>query len=363
MRRALRLAVASLGRTWPNPGVGCVLVRAGQVIGAGRHERCGAAHAEIRALEDCAARGLDPRGACAYVTLAPCTRHGRTGPCAEALIDAGITRVVAALADPNQDAASTRFAAAGCVYEEGCEAELAWRVHGGFLRRVQRGWPRLTGKWACTLDGFLACRNGHSAWISGQTARALSRRRRRAFDAILVGAGTAAADDPQLLASARQRTPLRIVVSAHARLAVQSRLVRSAATAPLLLIHDDRAASAQLAALRQHGVQTRSCADAHDAHLLAETLGAHGLNEVLIEGGSAVHASFLAADLYDRLEIYQGPLASAGGLPISAGPGPDSMRAATIWSDEVPPRLLGHTCLRRLCRRPQSDRDSDSCEG
>nr|MBA3686718.1 riboflavin biosynthesis protein RibD [Planctomycetota bacterium] len=164
MRRALRLASLSLGMTWPNPGVGCVLVRDGRVIGEGRHRACGEQHAEVAAIADCRARGGDPAGATAYVTLAPCTRQGRQPPCVTALREARVARVVAAIADPVQDDARRLLAEAGIAYDVGCMRASAAALHGGFLSRVLDGRPRLTGKWAMTLDGAIAAAGGDAQW-------------------------------------------------------------------------------------------------------------------------------------------------------------------------------------------------------
>ncbi len=269
MTRSLALASLSLGRTWPNPGVGCVIVRDGQLLGQGRHETCGEAHAEVRAIEDCRRRGHATIGATAYVSLAPCTRFGRQPPCVNALIAARIARVVAATADPGQDDPALALAPLRIRYEVGCLAEGAQAIHGGFLTRLAKGRPRSTGKWAMSMDGFLAASGGASAWISSPEALAFSRRRRRAFDAILIGSGTARRDDPQLLASSVRRHggdagPLRVLVSREASLRLDSRLARSIAQAPLLVIHGEQVAESRRGELRRLGAQVRALADAHD---------------------------------------------------------------------------------------------------
>lgn len=319
MARALRLASLSLGMTWPNPGVGCILVRDGLVLGEGRHRRCGELHGETSALADCRARGNDPAGATAYVTLAPCTRQGRQPPCVQALIAARVARVVAAVADPHQDDAGAILRAAGIAYDSGCLEGLAVDVHGGFLMRIRRGRPRLTGKWAMSRDGFIAPPDRRRIAISSPEAMAWMRRRRRAFDAVLVGAGTVRHDDPELLCpQARDHGgepgPLRIVVSAGASLDPAGRLALDAQRVPVLVVHDVRAGRARLEALRARGVRLLAVADAHDAGAVAQALGVLGLNEVLVEGGAAVHAAFLAAGLYDRLEVQVGEAALGSGL-------------------------------------------------
>lgn len=340
MRRALALALRSAGRTWPNPGVGCVLVRQGRLIGRGRHERCGGPHAEVQALHDCRTRGGDPRGATAYVTLAPCTRQGRTGPCVQALVAAGVARVVAAVSDPVQDDPGPLLLAAGIGYATGCEDALARFLHGGFLSRVVRSRPRVTGKWAMSLDGCLAAGSGHSAWISSGPARALSRRRRRLYDAILVGAGTAAADDPELLAAQAGRDPVRIVVSAGAQLRNDGRLLRSIARAPLWLVHGPDADAVRMHELAQAGVRLLRCAAPHDPQVVLTLLGQEGINDLLVEGGAQVHGAWLRAGVYDRLECWQGGVSLGGGLPVAQGPGVDRIDAGRRWRLETAPRVL-----------------------
>jgi diaminohydroxyphosphoribosylaminopyrimidine deaminase/5-amino-6-(5-phosphoribosylamino)uracil reductase len=340
----------SLGITWPNPGVGCVIVKDGKLIGEGRHRRCGDEHGEVEALTDCRARGNDPRGATAYVTLAPCTKQGRQPPCVDAWVAAGITRVVAANADPNQDDAAAALKSRGIAYEVGCMSEVAEHLHGGFLSRVRSGRPRFTGKWAMTLDGFLATASGQSKWISSEEALRASRRRRRAFDAILIGAGTASRDDPQLLAEkARDNGPVRIVVAKT--VTVGGRLLSSIARAPVWLIHDGASNADELGRLRSHGVVTVEVQDSHNAQQIAAALGEKGLNDVLIEGGATLHGAWMRASLYDRLEIYLGTQTIVGGMATTRGRGVGSMVDATQWSHESPARSLGGTHVFRMRRR------------
>lgn len=338
MARALRLASLSLGMTWPNPGVGCVLVRDGRLIGEGRHRRCGDLHAETAALADCRARGGDARGATAYVTLAPCTRHGRQPPCCTALVAAGVARVVAAVPDPAQDEAGAILAAAGIAYETGLLGSVAAHVHGGFLQRVRSGRPRLTGKWAVSADGMLAAAPGLRTAISCPTAYALMRRRRRAFDAVVVGAGTAEADDPALTAPRPRRHggdpgPLRVVLTRSGSIA-GPRLRDGAA--PTLAVHAP-------GAVPPAGIGSLAVADPHDPAQVAQALGRLGLNEVVVEGGAAVHAAWLPH--YDRLEIYRGAEALPGGLPGPPPPGAG-------WRQERPPAVIGRTRVERWTRLP-----------
>ncbi len=331
MSRALRLASLSLGQTWPNPGVGCVLVRDGLVIGEGRHERCGDLHAETAALADCRSRGHDPRGATAYVTLAPCTRQGRQPACSLALAAAGVARVVAAIGDPHQDDAARDLAAAGIAYEVGCLADAAARIHGGFLCRIRLGRPRLTGKWAHSADGYISAGEGSRTIISCPTAYARMRRRRRAWDAIVIGAGTAACDDPALTTPhPRQHGddagPLRVVLARDGRVPGRRLHDRSA---PTLVVHGLQAAPPP-------GIAGLAVADPHDPAQVAGALGRLGLNEVMVEGGARIHAAWLP--FYDRLEIYRGSERLGGGVPAPPTPGPG-------WEAELPEVRIGRTAF------------------
>jgi len=352
MRRALRLALRSCGRTWPNPGVGCVLVRDGAVLAEGRHQRAGGPHAEVVALEACRDAGIDSRGATAYVTLAPCTSAGRTGACSRALLAAGVTRVVAAVADPLQSDAGAALAEGGVDYQVGCERHLAEHVHGGFLTRVRHGRPRLTGKWAMSADGFLALRGGESSWISSAEARAYSRRRRRLYDAILVGAGTARSDDPSLLSTVPGRDPLRVILSRSARLPEAMNLLQALDRAPVLVLHAMDAEPERVDRLRALGLRTRAI-DGATAWDVARALAAEGLGEVLIEGGGRVHAMFLAEGLYDRIECYCAPCTFGGGLSVASGDGIGAMADATRWRHEREPRRFGDSILLSLCRESE----------
>jgi len=356
MRRALRLASLSLGMTWPNPGVGCVIVKDGEIIGEGRHMVCGEMHAETRALENCRARGKDPAGATVYVTLAPCTRHGRQPPCVEALIAARVSMVIAAADDPHQDDPWLWFEKASISYSVGFMRQEAEQVHGGFLMRMRQGRPRFTGKWAITLDGSMASTSGDSKWISSREALALSRRRRRAFDAILIGAGTAKRDDPRLAANGARlhgadRGPIRVVVDREADLSFGSQLVRTAKAQPLLVACGE-ASSDMIEALSAAGVATLPLKDPHDAEQLAVGLGDLGINDVLVEGGATLHGAYLRAGLYDRLELYLGASTLGGGLPPALGPGVATLAEAQQWVLEERPRMLGDTVLLRWRRKP-----------
>jgi diaminohydroxyphosphoribosylaminopyrimidine deaminase/5-amino-6-(5-phosphoribosylamino)uracil reductase len=257
------------------------------------------------------------------------------------------------MSDPNQDDPAIYFAQAGIAYEEGCGRVAAMQLHGGFLSRVGHGRPRITGKWAMTLDGQLATHTGDSGWISSDEALIFSRRRRRAFDAIMIGAGTAIADDPRLLSTTvGERTPVRVIISARATLSSNSVLIATRPAATVLMVHDQSASEQHCAHLRAIGVELLSVANAHDPLQVAMALGSYGLNEVLVEGGAQIHGAFLRAGLYDRLEVYVGGLTVGGGTSVAAGRGVDLMSAATTWEQEVAPVVLGSTVCLRLRRPP-----------
>jgi diaminohydroxyphosphoribosylaminopyrimidine deaminase/5-amino-6-(5-phosphoribosylamino)uracil reductase len=209
-----------------------------------------------------------------------------------------------------------------------------------------------------TLDGCIATASRDSAWISSLPALAFSRRRRRLFDAIMVGAGTAHHDDPSLLSAlVGERTPTRIVVSANAELPEHSMLVATRPQAAVLVVHGPGAAAGNLGALRSHGIDLLEVGDPHDPAQVARSLGASGFNEVLVEGGAQIHGAFLRAGLYDRLELYLGAATIGGGLGVCSGAGVQMMRDAQHWHAEDPPRVLGDTVCLRLRRPSPPDLD------
>jgi diaminohydroxyphosphoribosylaminopyrimidine deaminase/5-amino-6-(5-phosphoribosylamino)uracil reductase len=232
MARALALAANGLYTTTPNPRVGCVIVKAGEVIGEGWHERAGGPHAEINALSQVKARGRDPRGATLYSTLEPCNHAGRTSACAEAVIASGVARVVAAMADPNTEAAggTARLRAAGVVVDVGALESEARELNIGFVSRVTRGRPWVRLKAAASVDGRTALESGASQWITGEAARADGHRWRARACAILTGIGTVRRDDPQLTVRAvsTPRQPRRVVVDRAAETPPSARCWRMA---------------------------------------------------------------------------------------------------------------------------------------
>jgi diaminohydroxyphosphoribosylaminopyrimidine deaminase/5-amino-6-(5-phosphoribosylamino)uracil reductase len=311
MARALRLAQRGLFTTTPNPRVGCVIARDTEIVGEGWHRRAGEAHAEVNALNSLEAVGATARGATAYVTLEPCSHHGRTPPCVGALIDAGVARVVAAMQDPNPQVAGrglAALAAAGIATESGLMEAEASELNVGFVSRMSRGRPWVRLKLAASLDGKTALKNGVSQWITGSEARQDGHRWRARACAILSGIGTVREDDPQLSVRgvATERQPLKIVVDARLELPPDARVL---AGGPLLLA-SAVADGAKAEALRQRGAELLTLPDGTGrvdlAALMAE-LGRRGINELHVEGGRRLGGALMRAGLVDELLLYLAP--------------------------------------------------------
>lgn len=309
MARALQLAALGLETTTPNPRVGCVIVVDGQTLGEGWHLRAGEPHAEIHALRQAGERA---RGATAYVSLEPCSHHGRTPPCADALVAAGITRVVAAMSDPNPLVAGrglARLREAGIQAESGLLEAEARELNIGFVSRMTRGRPWLRLKAAATLDGKTALSNGESQWITGEAARADGHRWRARACAVLTGIGTVKADDPQLTVRAIpcQRQPLRVVVDARLELTPQARLVDGQ---PVLVAcaQADATRVAALAARNVEVVELPSPAGKVDLPALMQELGRRGINELHAEAGFKLNGSLLREGCVDEMLLYLAPL-------------------------------------------------------
>lgn len=327
MRAALALARRSLGRTWPNPAVGCVIVKDGRVIGRGRTQDGGRPHAEVVALTQA---GEAARGATVYVTLEPCSHHGKSPPCAEALVAAGVSRVVSAMEDPYLEVNGRGHAglrAAGIAVEVGEGAEEAAEVNAGFLMRVREGRPLFRLKTASSLDGRIATPSGESKWITGEAARAHGHQLRATNDAILIGANTATLDDPDLrvrLPGLESYSPVRIVLDSKASLSPTSRLAATARTVPVWLLCTSAAPVAAREALAARGVEIVEVpADANgrvDVAQAAPELGRRGLTRVLVEGGGEVAAAFLTAGLVDRITTYQAGLLMGADSRSAVGP-------------------------------------------
>jgi diaminohydroxyphosphoribosylaminopyrimidine deaminase/5-amino-6-(5-phosphoribosylamino)uracil reductase len=363
MARALELSAHGLYSTHPNPRVGCVLVRAGEVVGEGWHERAGGPHAEVHALR---AAGERARGATAYVTLEPCSHHGRTPPCADALIAAGVARVVYACGDPFplvNGGGAAKLRAAGIAVEEGCLRAEAEALNAGFLSRVRGGRPYVRVKLAASLDGRTALANGESRWITGEAARADVQKLRARSSAIVTGAATVLRDDPQLTVrdaslATLGRQPLRVVLDPGARVRASARLFRE--SGPVLVVHaslEDMADAKPIDALRavpidephgmrvdaRHGTQVDALHAAGaevvrlpaphgafaPAEVLAELARRHA-NEVLVEAGARLAGAFLAARCVDELVVYLAPhLLGHDAAPLVVLPRIESMAERT----------------------------------
>lgn len=331
MARALRIARYGLYTTDPNPRVGCVLVRDGEIVGEGWHERAGEAHAEIHAL---AQAGERARGATAYVTLEPCCHHGRTPPCTDALIAAGVARVVAAMVDPNPKVGGeglARLKAAGITVESGLMQAEAEALNHGFIMRMRHGRPYVRCKLAMSLDGRTAMANGESKWITSQTARHDVHRLRARSSAIMTGAGTVLADDPALtvrLDGSDQvqgiRQPLRVVLDTHLRTPPQARLLDAPGRALIVTASRNQELHDRLARDNVTVVTLPEAAPAHpalaalvhpwtsqnggiDLPAVMRHLAAQQINEVLLEAGPVLNGAMLRAGLIDELIIYMAP--------------------------------------------------------
>jgi diaminohydroxyphosphoribosylaminopyrimidine deaminase/5-amino-6-(5-phosphoribosylamino)uracil reductase len=311
IRHALGLAAKGMFITSPNPRVGCVFVKNGQVIGEGYTQPAGQAHAEAQALKDVAARGHDARGATAYVTLEPCSHYGRTPPCADALVDAGVARVVAAIADPNPLVAGQGLAKLKAVGIEvicGVLEDEAREMNIGFFSRMQRGRPWVRMKSAASLDGKTALHNGLSQWITSEGARADGHGWRARACAVLTGSGTVNQDDPQLNVRgiATPRQPLRIVVDSKLQINPKAKILDGGGTLIIAAVPDP----AKEAVLRERGAEVLYLPNARgkvDLPALMLELGKRQINELHVEAGYKLNGALIAEDCVDELLLYFAP--------------------------------------------------------
>jgi diaminohydroxyphosphoribosylaminopyrimidine deaminase/5-amino-6-(5-phosphoribosylamino)uracil reductase len=308
MARALRLAEKGLYTTSPNPRVGCVLVKGNKVVGEGWHERAGEPHAEVQALR---AAGKAAQGATAFVTLEPCSHFGRTPPCADALIAAGVARVVVAMQDPNPLVAGQGIAklrASGIGVECGLMETAARELNAGFVSRMTRGIPLVRSKIAASLDGRTALANGTSKWITGDAARRDVQHWRARSCAVLTGIGTVLADDPQLNVRDREigRQPLRVVLDSELRISPKAKILQEGKT----LVYTASADAEKRQALVECGAEVRVMAGSDsrvDLSAVLADLGKRGINEVLVEAGRTLNGALLKAGLVDELVLYLAP--------------------------------------------------------
>ena len=347
MRRALTLAAEGRFSTSPNPRVGCIIAHGGQIVGQGFHLKAGGPHAEVHALRQA---GENARGATAYVTLEPCSHYGRTPPCAEALIQAGVSRVVAAIADPNPQVAGKGLAmlsAAGIRTESGLLETEARELNRGFLSRIERGRPFVRLKCAVSLDGKTALSDGSSFWITGEEARADVQVLRAESCAVLTGIGTVLADNPQL--NVRDfptlRQPARIVLDSRLRLPPYSHLVTDGQSPTYIatLEHDED----KLRPYREHAhiriLMPSETADGKiDLHHLMRLLADEGFGEIMVEAGSELTSAFLAEDLADEIVLYCSPKILGSGKDLFSLPeNRAALSAPPLWTP-VSTEILEH---------------------
>ena len=362
MPAALALARRGLGNVWPNPSVGCVIVRDdgdGPVtVGRGWTQPGGRPHAETEAL---ARAGAAARGATAFVSLEPCNHHGKTPPCTEALIAAGIARVVAAAEDPDPRVSGSglaRLAEAGVEVGCGVLRREAEDLNAGYLMRIRTGRPLVCLKTATTLDGRIAARTGESRWITGPEARDRVHLMRARYDAVMVGVGTAAADDPELtcrLPGRWPRQPVRIVVDARLRLPLTAKLVSAARETPTWIVATDEADARRADALQELGVDLiRLPAEESgypDPKEMLRAIGKRGITRLLVEGGATLAAVLLRAGMVDRIAWFRsGAVMGGDGIPTVEAYGVDHLsQMAQFERRSVLP--LGADLLETLWRR------------
>jgi len=355
MALALSLGRRGQGLTWPNPAVGSVIVKDGRIVGRGWTAPGGRPHAEPQAL---AQAGALARGADVYVTLEPCAHQGQTPPCTDALIAAQVARVVAPFADSDTRVSGKGFAAlrnAGIEVVTGVMAKEAARDHAGFFLRIEQGRPLVTLKLASSFDGRIATASGHSQWITGPEARREVHALRARHDAVMVGAGTARADDPSLTLRDMGMThqPVRIVASRQLDLPMMSNLARTATDVPVWLCHGPDADTALKDAWRGIGATLIECAQASrqlEMRAVLQALGDKGLTRVFCEGGGALAASLLAADLVDELVGFTAGFGiGAEGLPSLGAMGQARLDEVTRFK-LVETRAIGGDVMHRWAR-------------
>ncbi len=324
MQMALELAAKARGRTSPNPMVGAVLVKGGEVVGKGFHAKAGGAHAEVVALADA---GEKARGATAYVTLEPCCHHGRTGPCTEALLKAGVKKVVAAMTDPNPLVAGkglTILREAGVEVTSGVLEEEAVQLNEVFIKYITSRRPFVVLKAATSLDGKIATASGESKWITGEAAREFGHRLRDSYDAILVGVNTVLADDPSLTArlpEGRGKDPIRIIVDSSARTPTAAKVLTQLSAAHTIIATTGAAPAERRAGLMAAGAEVLVVPGAGprvDLVKLMEMLGEKQITSVLVEGGGQVNGAALTAGIVDKVAWFMAPKIIGG----DGAPGP-----------------------------------------
>lgn len=355
MALALSLGRRGQGQCWPNPAVGCVIVRDGRIVGRGWTQPGGRPHAETEALKQA---GPLAQGADAYVTLEPCVHHGKTPPCTDALIAAGVARVIAPIEDSDARVAGQGFETLrqhGIAVTTGVLADQAAHDHVGFFLKTEQGRPMVTLKLASSFDGRIATANRQSQWITGPQARRVVHMMRARHDAVMVGAGTARTDDPSLTVRELgiDPQPVRVVVSRHLDLPFLGQLARSAAQIPLWICHGADADAERIRAWEGLGAKLLPCSLTGvqlDPVGVLQQLGGAGLTRVFCEGGGALAASLLANDLVDELVGFSAGLAiGAEGLPAIGALGLETLAAAPRFG-LIETRAIGPDILHRWSR-------------
>ena len=364
MARALR--AASSGDPSPNPRVGAVVARGSELISVGFHPRCGGPHAEIVALRKAGARA---RGATLYVTLEPCNHYGRTPPCTEAIIAAGVKRVVVGAHDPlpHKRGAYARLRKHGIVVDHGVLSDRAEHLIDDFRKYRMQGLPYVTLKAAVTLDGRTAARSGESKWITGAEARAEAHRMRAQADAVLVGVGTVLADDPELnVRAVRGRDPVRVVLDSQLRTPGSAKLVRTANQIPTVILHAHGAPVQRAAKLRSQGVELVAVPKARrgaglDPRAALRALAQRGIVRLLVEGGAHVHAALLAAGLVDAAAVFVAPLflGDMQAIPMVAGSAARSLQDAFVLVQPEIVRLGDDVLFRGSVRSGRAQNSKD----
>ena len=358
MRQALALARRGLGETWPNPAVGCVIVADSRVVGRGWTQPGGRPHAEAAALQRA---GAAAQGATAYVTLEPCSHHGKTPPCADALVAAGIARCVVAIRDPDPRVSGgglARLREAGIDVTEGVLSVDATAITAGFLMRIEAGRPLVVAKIASTLDGRIATHAGESKWITGPRALQHAHALRAQNDAVMVGAVTAAVDNPELtcrLPGFGGRPRVRVVIDGRLRLPLTAKLVSGARQIPTWLVTRRDADRTRLKAYEQAGIEVIPVGTGPDSALdLGEAfaaLGHRGLTSILVEGGGGLIGALLRLGLVDRLAWFRAAKVMGGdGVPAVAAFGVDRLDQALQWH-HLETEALGDDVLETFARK------------
>tara|TARA_R110001592_G_scaffold79054_1_gene236708 strand:- start:38432 stop:39517 length:1086 start_codon:yes stop_codon:yes gene_type:complete len=344
MRSALALAQRGIGRTAPNPSVGCVIVKDGHVIARARTADLGRPHAEFLALEQAGAKA---KGATLYVTLEPCTHHGRTPPCVEAIIQAKVKKVVIGALDANLQVhgqAKEILENAGIEVVQGVLEHECVEMNAGFFSCIQKNRPYVTLKTACTLDGKIALSSGESQWITGDLARKHAHLLRARHDAILVGVGTVLQDNPMLSTrlGGLDHNPVRVVLDTHLQTPLDSILLKTAYAIRLWIFHSDEGEN--VSSLIAGGAALHQC-DPHDLKTVLAVLATRGITRVLVEGGAKVHASFLKQGLFDELVVYRAPTVLGGDAKNASGDLNIESLAARYDFERVHMQTLGDDVL------------------